>query len=250
MPQISAGCHGPTTTEDTKDHEAEIYPRALVFFCALRDWLELLKCCRSTALSYNEFTMHKALLISMGAALLLAGCHKAGTTTASASSDAVQQKLQQIAGGNARDCGRIKSQAPDALQPASSCAMQAAAAKQPFYVAYDMPGLTVGVAGNSEGKLFSVQAEQPEKGQPAPKTEVASAPCPSSLRIAQSGRVTCMTPPVAGAGAMGENPHGGAMPPAGGDDPHGGMAAPPGTPNPHGATIPRTGAGQKPPSKD
>ena len=41
--------------------------------------------------------------------------------------------------------------------------MKAAKDKHAFYVAYDMPGLTVGVAGNSEGKLFSIQSEQPEE---------------------------------------------------------------------------------------
>ena len=104
--------------------------------------------------------------------------------------------------------------------------MAAAKDKRAFYVAYDLPGLTVGVAGNSQGKLFSLQVEQPENAPAGTKPEIRSAPCPSDLRVAQSGRVTCMTP-SAGTGTMG------------GASPHGGMGIPPsGTPNPHGITQP------------
>jgi hypothetical protein len=134
-------------------------------------------------------------------------------------SDPVQQKLQDLAGSSATDCGRIKSQAPEPTQKAGDCAMTAAKDKHAFYVAYDMPGLTVGVAGDSEGKLFAVQAEQTDNPS-APKAEVKSAPCPAELRLAQSGRVTCMAL-GAGMGMPGGNPHGG-MGPATGENPHGG----------------------------
>ena len=140
---------------------------------------------------------------------------KSGDTAKSA--DPVQQALQDLAGSNATDCGRVRSQAPDQTQKSSDCAMQAAKDKHAFYVAYDMPGLTVGVAGNSDGKLFSVQSEQTENPATA-KAEVKSAPCPSDLRIAQSGRVTCMALGT-GMGATGANPHGGMMPATGAESP-------------------------------
>jgi len=159
----------------------------------------------------------------------------------SGSGDAVTQKLRQLAGEGASDCGRVKYQpqgAPEATRNASNCAMQAAQGKRPFFVAYEMPGLTVAVAGNREGKLFSLQSEQSQAGTPA---EVKSGPCTAELRVAESGRVTCM---ARGAMPGGSSPHGGmTMPPA--QNPHGGMSMPPpGTPNPHSGgmqQLPRSG---------
>jgi len=100
--------------------------------------------------------------------------------------------------------------APEAQSKAASdCAMQASQSKHPFYVAYDMPGMTVGVAGNADGKLFTVQAQ----GE-GPSATVTAGDCPSQLRVASSGRVTCFAP-----GDMGGL--------------SGHTAIPPGMPNPH-----------------
>jgi hypothetical protein len=161
--------------------------------------------------------MHKALIVLIFAAASLAGCNK--LSAPAKSGDAVQQKLQELAGGGASDCGRLKSQAPEQIKPAGDCAIQAAQGKHPFYVAYDLPGMTVAVAGNSEGKFFLVQSEHAEN-QPPTAESVKSGPCPSEVRIAQSGRVTCSAPGSMG-GLGGASPHGGmSMPPGGG------MAAP------------------------
>ncbi len=176
--------------------------------------------------------MQKALIALVITVGLLTACSKSTPK----SSDPFEQALQTSAGSGATNCGRLQQQQAD-LQTASSCVMQAAQAKKPFYVAYDMPGLSVGVAGNSDGKLFAVQSQAGPDGKPAISTE----PCPAELRVAQSGRVTCMSMGSMGMGMGGENPHGGmAMPPGGmtmpggGDNPHGGTAMPPmGTPNPH-----------------
>ena len=120
------------------------------------------------------------------------------------------------------------------MEAVSACAMSAAKKKQAFYVAYELPGLIVALAGDSTGKLFTVQQEQPAKTQSGTAAELAAAPCPSELRIAQSGRVTCITPGSMGGGSMGV--HGGmSMSPGGGASPHGGMNMSPGAgPNPHG----------------
>lgn len=67
--------------------------------------------------------------------------------------------------------------------------MQASQKKQPFFVAYDMPGMAIGVAGNSDGKLYTVQSQ----GEGASAT-VTGGDCPSQLRVAGSGRVTCYAP--------------------------------------------------------
>lgn len=170
-----------------------------------------------------------ALLIALAVSV---GCKSSSAPSASKSGDAFEQKLQELAGGGAKNCGRIKTQSADELKPAGECAMDAAQSKKPFYVAYELPGMIVGLAGNSEGKLFSVQTET---GQTS--AEVKSQPCQAEIRLAQSGRVTCF-----GQGSMGASPHGGmGMPPAGEASPHGGMSMPPsGTPNPHEGGKPAT----------
>jgi len=176
--------------------------------------------------------MQKILIVLTVAALGLSGCKKSTTPSGSAakSGDAVQQKLQEFAGRGATDCGRLQSQTPEPLKPASDCALQAAQNKHPFYVAYDMPGLTTGVSGDAAGNLFFVHAEQPQNPQSGGKAAIQSGPCPSELRVALSGRVTCFAPGTMGPGTHGAMP----MPPAGVENPHGGMGLPPsGTPNPH-----------------
>jgi len=167
-------------------------------------------------------------------AICVSGCSKGPGPAASATpasseapaaassdtkTDAVQQKLAEFAGAPATDCGRLNSQADDQLKAASTCAMGAAQAKHPFYVAYDMPGMTVGVAGNSDGKLFTVQAQG--------SADVSSGACPSQLRVAPSGRITCFAP--GDMGSMGTGVHNGMPQPNGMMNPHvgGGSSAPP-----------------------
>jgi hypothetical protein len=137
-----------------------------------------------------------------------------GSTSAAFSSkppDAVQQKLQDFAGSSATNCGRLDVKATgDQSKAASDCAMQASQGKHPFFVAYDMPGMAVGVAGNTDGKLHTVESQ----GE-GPSAAVTEEDCPSQLRVAGSGRVTCFAP-----GDMGS---------IGG----GHTAIPPGLPNPH-----------------
>lgn len=142
--------------------------------------------------------------------------------------DAVQQKLLEYSGPAATDCGRLNVQAGDAqLTTASGCAMQASQNKRAFYVAYDMPGMTVGVAGNGEGKLFTVQSQG---GGPAPA--VTSGACPSALRVAASGRISCFAP--GDMMSMGESHAGRTItPPAGAGNPHA-------RPNPHTTAAPKT----------
>ena len=96
-------------------------------------------------------------------------------------------KLAEIAGGDAANCGHLKTQGTNEMDAASKCAMQSAQQKRPFYVAYDMPGMTVAVAGNSDGKLFTLQSQAGGAG-------LVSGACPAELRIAPSGRVTCYAP--------------------------------------------------------
>jgi len=120
--------------------------------------------------------------------------------------------MVELAGNGASNCGRLSSQATADLDAASKCATQAAQQKHAFYVAYDMPGMTVGVVGNSEGKLFSVQSQSGGAG-------ITSEPCPAELRTAPSGRMTCYAP--------------GTFPMGSGAGSHSNLTMPPGTPNPH-----------------
>ena len=152
---------------------------------------------------------------------LLTACSKPTTPSAAStappakSPDPVQQKLIDYSGAAATDCGRLDVHATaDQSKAASDCALQASQSKHAFYVAYDMPGMSVGAAGNSDGKLFTVQAQ----GSGAP----ISGDCPSQLRVASSGRVTCFAP-----GDMGSM--------AGS---HSAGAVPKGVPNPHSPAKP------------
>jgi hypothetical protein len=141
------------------------------------------------------------------------------TSSSPFSPDPVQQKLQEYSGNGAMDCGRLNVQATtDQSKTASDCALQASQSKRPFYVAYDMPGMSIGVAGNSAGKLYTVQSQ----GTGA-TAALSSGDCPSQLRVASSGRVTCFAP--GDMGGMGSG--------------HMAGAVPSGIANPHGAAAPK-----------
>jgi hypothetical protein len=151
----------------------------------------------------------------------LTACDKASAPAPAAASskppDAVQQKLQQYSGSGATDCGRLDIHAAvERSKAASDCALQASQGKHPFLIAYDMPGMIIGIAGNAEGKLFTVQSQE------------GSAPtggdCPSQLRVASSGRVTCFAP--GDMGSMSGSHSAGAVP-SGMANPHGSSVKPP-----------------------
>ena len=181
--------------------------------------------------------MRKALPLFLIAACLLTACGKSKSSTASANApgaasspnDPVQKKLQELAGSGATNCGFFKSQVRTELDAASKCVVDAAKAKTPFYVEYELPGMNVAVAGNAQGKLYSVQSQEGGAG-------LASADCPAELRVAPSGRVTCYAPGTfpmgAGAGSHSNMP----IPPmmkTGTGSPHGAAGAlPPGHPQP------------------
>ena len=172
------------------------------------------------------FTIYNLLMKISAVALILLllfglACNKSSAPTsgvAASKSDPLQQKLQDYAGASATNCGRLDVKATaDQSKSASDCALQASQGKHPFFVAYDMPGMAVGVAGNADGKLFTVQAQG--TGSSA---DVKGGDCPSQLRIASSGRVTCFAPgdmgSMSGSHAAGSVPegmanrHGGATP--------------------------------------
>jgi hypothetical protein len=176
--------------------------------------------------------MNKMLLVGLIAAVSLAGCKKSSTTASPAKpDDAVQLKLKQIAGPGATDCGRLDVRAADPqLTSASGCATKAAEGKQPFYVAYDMPGMVTGVAGAPDGKLFAVQLQGSGTG-----AQLESGPCPADLRVAKSGRVTCFIPGTMGLTPTASDPHSGiAVNP--GANPKGGMGIPQPFPTPKSGT--------------
>jgi hypothetical protein len=110
-------------------------------------------------------------------------------------------------------------------------------------VEYELPGMNVAVAGNAQGKLYSVQSQAGGAG-------LMSGECPAELRVAPSGRVTCYAPGTfpmgAGAGSHTNMP----MPPmrgTGTGSPHPAAGAlPPGHPNPHQDQKPQPPAKQLP----
>lgn len=167
----------------------------------------------------------KTPLVSLVLAVAaLCGCNKSSapatpaTVSAAKVPSPVLQKLQQYAGSSATDCGQLDVHATAAQsQTASDCAMKASQGKKAFFVAYDMPGMSVGVAGNSDGKLFTVQSQGS-----GPMAAVSAGDCPSQLRVASSGRVTCFAPgdmgSMSGSHAAGSVPSGTANPHA--QNPH------------------------------
>lgn len=160
------------------------------------------------------------LLVTLASCLFACNRSTAPSTSGTASNTAVDafgQKLRAYAGVPANDCGRLDVHATEVqLKAASDCAQLAAEKKQAFFVGYDMPGMSVGVAGNADGKLFTVQA-QAGGGTPI----LTGGDCPSQLRVASSGRVTCYAP-----GDMG------------GMGGHAAGAVPPGVANPHSSAAP------------
>jgi hypothetical protein len=186
--------------------------------------------------------MRRILPVLLAAACVLPACKSstpsstsstspAGAAGTASTNDAVSAKLADIAGSGATNCGRLATQGTSEMEAASKCAMQAAQQKHPFHVAYDMPGMTVGVAGNPEGKLFALQSQTGGAG-------LTTEPCPAELRVAPSGRVTCYAP--------------GTFPMGAGSGSHSNMSMPAGMTNPHqqgaGAqSNPHQSGTQKPP---
>jgi len=179
--------------------------------------------------------MLKVLPLLVIAACVLLGCKSKPSAAsnnaadaAPSSNDPVENKLQELAGSGAKNCGHLKAQAPADLEATSKCALDASKAKSPFYVEYELPGMNVAIAGNSQGKLFAVQSQTGGAG-------LVSGDCPAELRVAPSGRVTCYAPGTFPMGAGAGSHSNLSMPPAmGTGNPHGGAGAvPPGHPNPH-----------------
>lgn len=171
-------------------------------------------------------------IIALFVALTVFSACTSSKKSSAAPSDSIQQKLQQLAGNGATDCGSPKSQETSDVQPVSDCAIKAAQNKQAFYVRYNLPGMTTAIAGDSQGKLYAVRS--------GTNGEIESTPCPSEIRVAQSGRVTCYAPNSMGGVGMGAtSPHGGSMqmPPAGTANPHEGSAMP--SHGPQGAKAPK-----------
>ena len=186
---------------------------------------------RPSPSGYNNCIMRKLIALLVTALAFTIGCSRSGSP--SKFHDAVQNKLTEIAGKDASDCGRLDQKADSqAMSNASNCAMQAAKDKHAFYVAYDLPGMTIAVAGNPQGQLYSVQSEPAQNSQPGALAPVQSVPCPSDIRVAPSGRISCFAPGMFGS-SMGGASHGMPMGTPGMQNPHGGMTPPPGTPNPH-----------------
>jgi hypothetical protein len=180
--------------------------------------------------------MRKPLLVALLAALCLAGCTKSSSpATPSHPDDAVQLKLKELAGSGATDCGRLDVKAVDPeLTRASSCGTKSAQDKRAFYVAYDMPGMTTGVAGNAQGKLFAVELQGASTG-----AQLSSGPCPAELRIAKSGRVTCFVPGTMGLTPTATDPHSGIPMTQGGAPAQGGFLPQPFPSSPSASTAPK-----------
>src|ERR1700685_377206 len=108
----------------------------------------------------------------------------ANTATSSSDEDPVHKRLIELSGAGSVNCGDFKSSAPDELRAGSKCAEDSFRSNGPFFIEYEMPGLTVGVAGNTQSKFYCWQARCNGAG-------LTGGECPAKLRVASSGRVTC-----------------------------------------------------------
>jgi len=178
--------------------------------------------------------MKNLIALTVMALLCFTGCKKSENSGAAAHpDDAVSLKLKELAGSGAADCGRLDVKATDQQsKTAISCATQAAQSKHPFYVAYDMPGMSTGVAGSSDGKLFAVELQGA-----GPGAQLQSGPCPAEMRVAHSGRVTCFAPGTMGLNPTAADPHSGINVKPGAM-PGGGMPHPFPSPDANGKTPP------------
>src|ERR1700691_2943596 len=70
------------------------------------------------------------------------------------SDDPVHKRLVELAGSSATNCGVFKSSVLAELHSGSQCAETACKTRAPFYIEYQMAGLTVAVAGNAQGKFL------------------------------------------------------------------------------------------------
>lgn len=145
--------------------------------------------------------MRTVILVALIATTCLTGCKK--SSVPSRPDDNVQLKLKELAGAGATDCGRLDVRAPEQqLTSASNCATNSRQSKRPFYVAYDMPAMTTGVAGNSQGQLFAVELQGAGTG-----AQLSSGACPGEMRVAKSGRITCFLPGTMGLNPTAADPH-------------------------------------------
>jgi len=191
--------------------------------------------------------MHKFLIAPLLLAVCFTGCKHPAAQAKPV--DVLESRLRTLAGNDATNCGRITPGAD--VKAASDCAMQANTAKRPFYVGYEMPGgemglITFAFAGDNTGKVHRVEYSpkgwqgQMTGGELTDNNQAFTADCTAPLRLAQSGRVTCIPPMAMGAGGM--NPHGGMMmPPPGTANPHGDMPMPQGQMPPSGMMSSHTG---------
>ncbi|HWR34819.1 MAG TPA: hypothetical protein VN622_02975 [Clostridia bacterium] len=169
------------------------------------------------------------------------------STTAPAASnlpsDEMTEQLRKLAGTGASDCGRVPVNGD--VKAASDCAMQANSANKPFTVRYDLPmekTFSIATVRAADGKLYTVQYDsrgweaKPENGTITEDKKVLISECQKELplRIAGSGRITCMAPQQMPAGG-GMSPHGG-MSPSGANT----KGAMPQMANPHGTASPAT----------
>jgi hypothetical protein len=120
-----------------------------------------------------------------------------------AGDEVMDQRLQILAGANAKDCGRVKERANP--RSATACALRAFRHSESFRVRYDLWGIDSSVAAgfvaDSHGKLYGVLFDSmpmPSSNLPADATMADGShtmilPCPKPARITvtRSGKATC-----------------------------------------------------------
>lgn len=114
---------------------------------------------------------------------------------------AVMRRLKELAGRDAVNCGRARGYQDSNFR--TDCALDAFAAKQPFFVQYEMPAwdtldaeVTIGfVAQNPNNVLALVQIRR-DGWFPPTGEHLATRPCPAPVNLVKTanGRLNCFPP--------------------------------------------------------
>ncbi|HEY6971474.1 MAG TPA: carboxypeptidase-like regulatory domain-containing protein [Candidatus Angelobacter sp.] len=117
-----------------------------------------------------------------------------------AGDEVMDQRLQILAGANAKDCGRVKEKADP--RSATACVLRAFRRSQPFRVRYDSWGdVSMGLVSDSHGKLYGVYF----CSKPIPSSSltpdatmedgshsmVLSCPKPARITVSRRGKAIC-----------------------------------------------------------
>jgi hypothetical protein len=142
-------------------------------------------------------TRQSILFLVAGSALALVATSPVSAQTNSA--DLLERRMQQLAGQDAVDCGRVAPRAE--ARPATDCALAANSSGKPFHVRYDMQGIdsyvAVGFVRLPDGGVEALSYDSDPMGGGGRAHEMVSVrkcPAPVHLYATPKGHLSCFPP--------------------------------------------------------